>query len=63
MTTKRSTIAVLAGLILAMLSTDPVTAAGASALQRHDEQVQALLGQMTLQEKIGQMTQVNGHGG
>ena len=50
-------------LVPAMLSADMPAAAGASALQRHDERVQALLGQMTLQEKIGQMTQVNGHGG
>ncbi|HET6592252.1 MAG TPA: beta-glucosidase BglX [Xanthomonadales bacterium] len=50
------------GLVLAMLSADRVDA-GVSALKRHDERVQALLGQMTLAEKIGQMAQVNGHGG
>jgi beta-glucosidase len=46
-----------------MLSADPATAAGVSALKRQDERVQALLAQMTLQEKIGQMAQVNGNGG
>jgi beta-glucosidase len=60
---KGSTRSVIAGLILAMLAADPVTAAGVSALKRHDERVQALLGQMTLAEKIGQMAQVNGNGG
>jgi len=52
----------IVGLVLAMLSADRVEA-GASALNRHDDRVRALLGRMTLQEKIGQMAQVNGHGG
>ena len=63
MITKGYTRSVIAGLILAMLAADPVTAAGVSALKRHDERVQALLGRMTFEEKIGQMTQVNGNGG
>jgi beta-glucosidase len=53
----------IAGLVLVMLSADPAAAVGASASKRHDERVQALLGRMTLQEKIGQMAQVNGAGG
>lgn len=53
----------LVGLCLIIMLIEPVAAAEAARLDRFDDKVAALLQRMTLDEKIGQMSQLNGSDG
>jgi beta-glucosidase len=54
---------ILTGLGCFLMSNEISMAGEIAEIQRHDQQVAELLARMTLAEKIGQMTQVNGAGG
>ena len=56
-------VTILTGLGCFLMSNEISMAGETADTQRHDQQVAELLARMTLAEKIGQMTQVNGAGG
>jgi beta-glucosidase len=60
---KKYLVTTLSGVLCILMSIENSMAGNTAALQRHDNRVAELLARMTLAEKIGQMTQVNGAGG
>jgi beta-glucosidase len=63
MSKKHHLIPILAGLAALLMGAEFSTAGEMNDLKRIDDRVAALLARMTLSEKLGQMTQVNGAGG